>query len=60
MQVRVSEPVWPDLAIYWTLRNFLKPLATINLPQFYQFLGNYCNGFKIIHFSSETIFGQLL
>ena len=25
--------VWPDLAIYWTLGKFLKPLATINLPK---------------------------
>ena len=26
-------PVWPDWAIYWTFGNFLKPLATINLPK---------------------------
>ena len=26
-------PVWPDLAIFWTLGNLLKPLATINLPK---------------------------
>ena len=26
-----SAPVWPDLAIFWTLGNFLKPLAAINL-----------------------------
>ena len=52
--------VWPDLAIFWTLGNFLKHLATINLPQFSPFLGNYCKGVKIIHSSSETIFGQLL
>ena len=25
--------VWPDWAMYWTLGNFLKPLATINLPK---------------------------
>ena len=25
--------VWPDWAIYWTLGNFSKPLATINLPK---------------------------
>ena len=25
--------VWPDLAIFWTVGNFLKPLATINLPK---------------------------
>ena len=52
--------VWPDLAIYWTLGNFLKPLATINLPQSPPFLGNFCKGVKSVHFSSETIFGQLL
>ena len=51
--------VWPDLAIYWTLGNFLKPLATIKLPQYPPFLGNFCKAVKIIHFSSETIFGQL-
>ena len=54
------EAVWPDLVIYRTLGNFLKPLATIKLPQSPTFLGNFCNGVKIIHFSSETIFGQLL
>ena len=53
-------PVWPDWAIYWTLGNFLKPLATINLPKSHTFLGNFCKGVKIIQFSSETIFGQLL
>ena len=45
---------------FWTLSNFLKPLATINLPQSPPFLGNFCKGVKIIYFSSETIFGQLL
>ena len=25
--------VWPDVAIFWTLGNFLKPLATIYLPK---------------------------
>ena len=55
-----SLPVCPDWAIYWTLGNFLKPLATINLPQSPPILGNFCKGIKIIHFSSETIFGQLL
>ena len=27
------QPVWPGWAIYWTLGNFLKPLATNNLPK---------------------------
>ena len=25
--------LWPDWAIYWSLDNFLRPLATINLPK---------------------------
>ena len=54
------EPVWPDWAIYWTLGNFLKPLATINLPKSPTFLGNFCKGVKIYHISSEIILGQLL
>ena len=52
--------VWPDWAIYWTLGNFSKPLATINLPKSLTFLGNFCKGIKIHHFSSEIIFGQVL
>ena len=38
----------------------LKPLAIINLSKTPTFLGNYCKGVKMYHFSSETIFGQLL
>ena len=52
--------VWPDLAIYCTLGNFLKRLATINLPKSPTFLGNFWKGVKIYHFSTEIIFGQLL
>ena len=37
-----------------------KALATINLPKSPAFLGNFCKGVKIYHFSSEIIFGQLL
>ena len=54
------EPVWPDLVINWTLGNFLKPLATINLPKSVTFLDNFCKGVKIYHFSTEIIFRQLL
>ena len=39
---------------------FFKALATINLPKSPTFLGNFCKGVKIYHFSSEIIFGQLL
>ena len=56
---RWSLPVWPDWAIYWTMGHFLKPLAAINLPKSPTFLGNFCKGVKIFHFSSEIIFGQL-
>ena len=49
--------VW---AIYWTLGNFSKPVATISLPKSPIFLGNFCKHVKIYHFSSEIIFGQLL
>ena len=52
--------VWPDLANFWTLGNFLKPLATTNWPKSPTFLDKFCKGVKIFHFSSEIIFGQLL
>ena len=53
-------PLWPDWAIFWTLGNFSKPLATVNLPNSPTFLGNFCIGVKIYHFSSEIFFGQFL
>ena len=46
--------------VFWTLGNFLKPLATTNSPKSPTFLGNFCKGFKIFHFSSQIIFGQHL
>ena len=52
--------MWPDLAIFWTLSNFLKPLAAINLPKSPTFLGKFCKGVKIFHFSSEIIFGNFI
>ena len=45
--------VWPYWAIYWTLGNFLKSLATINVTKSPIFLDNFCKGVKIYHFSSE-------
>ena len=48
------KPVYPDLAIYWTFGNFLKHLATINLPRSPTFLGIF------VKFSCEIIFRQLL
>ena len=50
--------VWPDWAIYWTLGNCLKPLATNNLHKSPTFLGNFCKGVKIYRFSSEIILGN--
>ena len=41
------------------LGKFLKPLATIKFPKSPTFLGNFCKGVKIYHFSCELIFGQL-
>ena len=55
-----SHALWPDWAIFCTLGTFLKPLAPINLPKSPTFLGNFCKGVKIYHFSSEIIFGQIL
>ena len=51
--------MWPDWAIYWTLGNFVRPLATINLPKSLTFLWNFCKAVKIYHFSSEIILGQV-
>ena len=52
--------VWPDWAICWTLGNFLKSLATNNLPKSSTLLGYFCKVVKIYHFSIEIIFRQLL
>ena len=38
----------------------LKAFGNVFLPKSPTFLGNFCNGVKIFHFSSEIIFGQLL
>ena len=46
------------LTIYWTLGNFSKPLATINLHISPTLLGS--KGVNIFNFSSKIIFGQLL
>ena len=40
---------------FWTLGNFLKPLATINLPKSPTFLGNFCKSVKIYHFWATFI-----
>ena len=37
-----------------------KAFATTNRPKSLTFLGKFCKGVKIFHFSSEIIFGQLL
>ena len=48
--------IWRFIGLWATF----KPLATINLPKSPTFLGKFCRGVKIDHFSSEIIFGQLL
>ena len=42
--------VWPYWAIYWTLGNFLKPMATISLPKSPTFLGNFWKVWQFIIF----------
>ena len=51
--------MWPDWAIYCTLGDFTKPVATNILPKLPTLLGNLCNGVKIVYFSIEIIFWQL-
>ena len=55
-----SLPAWPDWVIYWTLGNFLKPLAAIILPKLSTFLGNVSKAnlsfFKWTHFWATFIF----
>ena len=53
--VASSSSVCPDWAIYWTLGNFSKLLATINLHKSPTFLGNFCLGIKIFNFRSEKL-----
>ena len=50
--------MWPYWAIFCTLGNYSKLVATIILTKLPIF-GNFCKGVKVIHFSSEIIFGQL-
>ena len=50
-------PYW---TIYCTLGKFSKPVAIIILPKLLTFLGNFCKGVKIINFSREICFGQLI
>ena len=56
----VPIPVWPDWAIYYTLGNFSKPVATNILPKLSTFLGSLSKVVKIFHFSIENQFGRLL
>ena len=48
------------LGNFCILGNHSKPVATIILPKLPTLLGNFCKGVKIIHYSCEIIFGQLL
>ena len=54
----IQRAVWPDWAIFGTLGNFLKPLATINLPKPPTFLGNFCKGVKIYLFLGKSFLGN--
>ena len=50
--------VWPDLAIYWTMGNFLKPLTTINWPKSATFLGNFSKVSKSIIIRVKSFLGN--
>ena len=46
------------LGDFFTLGNNSKPGATIILPKYPTFWGNFCKGVKIYHFSSKIILGN--
>ena len=48
------------LGDFYTLGNFLKPLATINYPKSLTFLGNFCKYVKIYHFSWKSFLGNFI
>ena len=48
------------LGDFCTLGNHSKPVARIILPNLPPLLSNFCKGVKIIQFSIEMNFGQLL
>ena len=54
----IPRPVWPDWAIYWTLGNFSKPLATIVLSKSQTFLSNFWKGSKLYHFLLKYFLGN--
>ena len=54
------QSVRPDLAISWTLCNFLKPLVTINLPKSLHSQAIFVKVTKSIIFLVKSFFGQLL
>ena len=51
------DQIWRYIGLWATFQSLC---ATINLPKYPTFLGNFCKGVKIFNFSSEIIFGQLL
>ena len=51
-------PVWLDWAIYCTLGNFSKPVATIILPKLPTFIGNSCKGVKSFIFLVKSFLGN--
>ena len=50
--------VWQNWAIYWTLHNFSKPLATINLPKSSTVLGIFVKVSKSIIFLMKSFLGN--
>ena len=50
--------MWPDWAIFWTLGNCSKPLATINLPKSLTFLAIFVKVSKSIIFLVKSCLGN--
>ena len=54
----VCQSVWPDWAIYCTLGNFSKPMATIILSKLPTFLGNFLKQSKSFIFLVKSFLGN--
>ena len=50
--------VWPDWPLYWTLGNFLKPLAAINLTKIWHILRQFLKVSKYIIFLVKSFLGN--
>ena len=65
LQIRLSLGSWmqsvsPDWAIYCSLGDFSKPVATIILPKLPTLLRNFCKGVKITHFQWNNFWATFI